>query len=91
MSGGLIRGNTASSTNSTCNYAGGVCSSNGTIQKTGGLIYGVNPGRDGYNAADDNTAGGSGANKGNAVLWQDSSNVWHSYDGDITGNLNLLP
>jgi hypothetical protein len=86
MSGGVIRGNTA-----TNNYSsGGVAVGSPALavfEKTGGIIYGVNPERAGYNAADNNTATGTGT-KANAVLWEDSSSV-HSIDGDLAGNFPL--
>jgi hypothetical protein len=90
MFGGIICGNTASNSNSNYVYAGGVLtgSSSATFIKTGGVIYGVNPGRSGYNPDDDNTAGGSGTTKANAVLYY-ADGSWHGIDGDLTGDLTL--
>jgi hypothetical protein len=87
MSDGIIRGNTVNSSGNYC--AGGVVNNSATttFEKTGGIIYGVNTDRGGYNAADDNSAEGtSGATKANAVLWQDSSKAWHPIDDDVTGD-----
>jgi hypothetical protein len=82
MSGGLIRGNTANSIGA---HAGGVVSDGGIFEKTGGVIYGVNPDRAGYDAADDNTATGTSAYKANAIGLSDSSGG-HSFDGDLADN-----
>jgi hypothetical protein len=87
MSGGVIRGNTYTGDGKNY-YAGGVYAGN-YFEKTGGIIYGVDTGRAGYDAADDNKAGGNGATKANAVVWQDSSSVWHTIDGDLTGNFPI--
>jgi uncharacterized repeat protein (TIGR02543 family) len=85
MSGGTISGNTHSGSGTPA--AGGVLLYADTLPftKTGGAIYGVNPGRAGYNAADDNKATGTGAKKGNAVIV--GAGV-KTVDGDVTGALS---